>query len=122
MNMTLMIAILAFSAAPAHALDQPNVAKLKADAENVVEIVGNDKHKLQTYCEFTELSDQIDEAKDDGDTKKAEELSQKMSDLGTNLGPAFVALADALKNMDQNSQVGPEIGSIFNKLDAMCED
>jgi len=122
MNMTLMVAILAISTAPAYTQDQLNVAKLKADAENVFEIVGSDKHKLQTYCKFAVLSDQIDEANEDGDTKKAEELSQKINELGTNLGPEFVALAGALKNMDQNSQVGPEIGLIFNKLDAMCED
>jgi hypothetical protein len=42
--------------------------------------------------------------------------------LGTKLGPEFVALADALKNMDPNSQVSPELGLIFNKLDALCED
>jgi hypothetical protein len=117
-----MVALLAISATPAYAQDQPNVAKLKADAENVVEIVGNDKHKLQKYCEFAELSDQIGEANEDGDTKKALELSQKVNELGTNLGPEFVALADALKNVDPNSQVGPEIGLIFNKLDALCED
>ena len=122
MNMTLMVALLAISTAPAYAQDQRNVAKLKADAENVVEIVGSNKHKLQTYCEFAELSDQVDEANEDGDTKKAEELSQKINELGTNLGSEFVALADALKNMDPNSQVGPEIGLIFNKLDALCED
>ena len=87
----------------------------------MVEIVGSDKHKLQTYCEFAELSDQIGEANEDGDTKKAQELSQKIK-LGTKLGPEFVALADALKNTDPNSQVGPEIGLIFNKLDALCED
>jgi hypothetical protein len=122
MNMTLMVALLAISATSAYAQDQPNVAKLKADAENVVEIVGSDKHKLQAYCEFAELSDQIGEANEDGDTKKAEVLSQKINELGTKLGPEFVALADALKNMDANSQVGPEIGLIFNKLDALCED
>ena len=114
--------VLAISATPAYAQDQPNVAKLKADAENVVEIVGSDKHKVKTYCEFAELSDQIGEANEDGDTKKAEELSQKINELGTKLGPEFVALADALKNMDPNSQGGPEIGLIFNKLDALCED
>jgi hypothetical protein len=122
MNITLMVAILAISTAPSYAQDQPNVAKLKADAENVVEIVGSDKHKVKTYCEFAELSDQIGEANEDGDAKRAEELSQKMNELGTNLGPEFVALADALKNMDPNSQAGPEIGLIFNKLDALCED
>jgi hypothetical protein len=122
MNMTLMVAILSISATPAYAQDQPSIAKLKADAENVVEIVSGDKHKLQTYCEFAELSDQIGEANEDGDTKKALELSQKVNELGTNLGPEFVALAGALKNVDPNSQVGPEIGLIFNKLDALCED
>jgi hypothetical protein len=122
MNMTLMVTILAISATPAYAQDQANLAKLKVDAENVVEIVSSDKHKLKTYCEFAELSDQIDEANEDGDTKKAEELSQKINELGTNLGPEFVALADALKNVDPNSQVGPEIGLIFNRLDALCED
>jgi hypothetical protein len=122
MNITLMVAILAISTAPAYAQDQPNVAKLKADAENVVEIVGSDKHKVKTYCEFAELSDQIGEANEDGDTKRAEELSQKINELGTNLGPEFVRLADALKNVDPNSQAGPEIGLIFNKLDALCED
>jgi hypothetical protein len=122
MKMTSMVAILAISATPGFAQDQPNVVKLKADAENVVEIVGSDRHKLQTYCEFTELSDQIGEANEDGDDKRAKELSQKVNELGTNLGPEFVALADALKNLDPNSQVGPEIGLIFNKLDALCED
>jgi hypothetical protein len=122
MNTTLMVAILAISATPVYAQDQPNIAKLKADAENVVEIVSSDKHKLQTYCEFAELSDQIGEANEDGDAKKAEELSQKINELGTKLGPEFVALADALKNMDTNSQVSPELGLIFNKLDALCED
>jgi hypothetical protein len=109
MNVTLMVALLAISATPAYTQDQPNVAKLKADAENVVEIVGSDKHKLQTYCEFAELSDQIGEANEDGDNKKALELSQKVNELGTNLGPEFVALADALKNVDANSQIGQEI-------------
>jgi hypothetical protein len=122
MKITLMVVILGISATPAYAQDPPNVAKLKADAENVVEIVGSDKHKLQTYCDFAELSDQIGEANENGDTKKAEGLSQKINELGTKLGPEFVALADALKNMDPNSQGGPEIGLIFNKLDALCED
>lgn len=45
-----------------------------------------------------------------------------LNELGTNLGPEFVALADALKNMDPNSQAGPQVGLIFNKLDALCED
>jgi hypothetical protein len=122
MNITLMVAILAISAGPAYAEDQANVAKLKADAENVVQVISGDKRKIETYCEFADLGDQIDEAKNEQDTEKAEELSQKVDELGSKLGPEFVALADALKNTDPNSQNGQEIGLIFDKLDKLCED
>jgi len=122
MNMVLLVAILVISAAPVRAQDQPNVAKLKADAENVVKIVSNDKRKLQTYCEFADLSDQIGQANEEGDTEKTEELSQKIDEVGKKLGPEFVALADALKNMDLNSQDGQDISSILNTLDEFCGD
>ena len=122
MNMTLMVAFFAISAAPVYAQDQPDIAKLKADAENVVKVISGDKRKIETYCEFADLGDQTDEAKDEQDTEKAEELSQKVDELGRKLGPEFVALADALKNMDPNSQEGREIGSIFDKLDGLCQN
>jgi hypothetical protein len=122
MNMTLIVAVLAIATAPVYAQDQPDIAKLKEDAENVVKIISGDKGKIETYCEFADLGDQIDEAKQEQDTEKAEELSQKVDELGSKLGPEFVALADALKSMDPNSQDGQEIGSIFDKLDKLCED
>jgi len=122
MKKMLMVAILVISAVPLYAQDQPNLAKLKADAENVVKIIRGDKLKIQTYCEFADLSDQIDQAKREQDTEKTEELSQKVDKLGRKLGPEFVGLADALKNMDPNSQDGQEIGSIFDKLDEFCGD
>ena len=122
MKKMLMVAILVISAVPLYAQDQPNLAKLKADAENVVKIISGDKLKIQTYCEFADLSDQIDQANREQDTEKTEELSQKVDKLGRKLGPEFVGLADALKNMDPNSQDGQEIGSIFDKLDEFCGD
>ena len=122
MNIVLMVALLVLSTTPVHAQDQRDIAKLQADAENVVKIISGDKRKVETYCEFADLGDQIDEAKDEQDTEKAEELSQKVDELGRKLGPEFVALADALKNMDSNSQNGQEISSIFDKLDGLCED
>jgi len=122
MNIVLMVAILVLSTMPLLAQDQPDIAKLKADTENVVKIISGDKAKVEAYCEFADLGDQIDEAKDEQDTEKAEELSQKVDELGRKLGPEFVALADALKNMGSNSQNGQEISSIFDKLDGLCED
>jgi hypothetical protein len=122
MNKTLMVAILAVFTTSLYAQDQSDIAKLKGDAENVVKIISGDKRKIETYCEFADLGDQIDEGKDKQDTEKAEGLSQKVDELGRKLGFEFVALADALKNTDPNSQDGQEIGSIFDKLDALCED
>jgi hypothetical protein len=122
MNMMLMVAILAISTTSLYAQDQPDTAKLKADAENVVKIISGDKRKIETYCEFADLGDQIDEARDAQDTQKAEELFRKIDELGRKLGPEFSVLADALKNMDPNSQGGQEISSEFDKLDGLCQD
>jgi len=122
MKVMLMVALLVISTTSVHAQDQRDIAKLKTDAESVVKIISGDKRKIETYCELADLDDQIEEAKQEQDTEKAEELSQKIDELGSKLGPEFVALADALKNMDPNSQDGKEIGSIFDKLDKLCED
>ena len=121
MNIVLMVAILAISATPVHAQgQQPDTAKLKADAENMVNVIRGDKLKIQTYCEISDLDDQIDDAKLNQDTKKAMELSEQEDELKKKLGPEFSALADDLKDVDPNSQDGREIGSIIDKLDLLC--
>jgi ABC-type transporter Mla subunit MlaD len=120
MNIVLMVAILAISTTAVHAQDQPNVAKLKANAEKVVKMTRGDKQKTQTYCEFADLSDQIGQANEEGDTKKADELTKKADELEKKLGPEFVTLADELSKLDPNSQDSREIGSILNKLDELC--
>jgi hypothetical protein len=122
MNMMLVIAILAISTTAVRAQDQPDIAKLKGDAENVVKIISGNKRMIETYCEFADLSDQIDEAKHEQNIEEAEALSQKVDELGRKLGPEFVALADALKNINPNSRDGQEISSIFDKLDGLCQD
>jgi hypothetical protein len=122
MNVVLIVAILAISITLVQAQDQPDIANLKADAENVVKIITGDKDKIKSYCELSDLADQIDEAKEEQDTEKAVELSQKVNEVGSKLGAEFVALADALKNTDPNSEDGKEIGSIFDRLDKLCGD
>jgi len=77
MNLVLIVAILVISAMPVLAQDQPDTAKLKVDAAKVVKVIGNDKAKTQTYCQFADLSDAIAEAVHDQDTTKAQELSEK---------------------------------------------
>jgi hypothetical protein len=53
MNRPLIVSILLISAVPEYAQgQQPNMAKLKADAQKVVSIIGGDKAKTQTYCQI----------------------------------------------------------------------
>jgi flagellar motility protein MotE (MotC chaperone) len=120
----MLIAAILLSAMPAYAQNnqKPDTAKLKADAQNLIKIIGGDKLKTQTYCEIAELSDQLDQASQEQDTKKADELSQKINELEPKLGAEYVALADSLKDIDPNSQDGREIGSIIEKLDQLCDD
>ncbi len=87
MNRLLTVAILAISVAPLYAQgQQPDTAKLKADAQKVVSIISGDKAKMQTYCQINDLGDQIGEADEQKDSKKAEALAQKMNELEKQLG------------------------------------
>jgi hypothetical protein len=72
MNRLLIVAILVISTSPLYAQrQQQNVAKLKADARNLVGIIGSDKTKIQTYCQIDDLSEQLDQAVQKKDSKKA---------------------------------------------------
>jgi hypothetical protein len=63
MNRLLVVAILVVCTVPlcAHA-QQPEMAKLKADAQKVVSIISSDKAKTETFCELVNLGKAADEA------------------------------------------------------------
>ena len=123
MNRLLIVSILLISAVPEYAqAQQPDIAKLKADAQKVVSIIKGDKAKAQTYCQILNFGDELDEVDEQRDRKQAEDLSQKIGELEKTLGPEYLALADKLKDMDSTSREGKEIGSIFESLDQSCED
>ena len=122
MNLKLIVAILVIAAVPVCAQAQkPSAANVtKADAQKVVKMISGDKAKTQTYCDMAKLGEQIEQANEKKETKKADELSQKMDELGTKLGPEYVALMDVLKEIDAESQDGQEIGSTLEALDKLC--
>ena len=63
LNGLLIVAILAISTVPLYGQrQQQNVAKLKADARNVVGSIANDKAKTQTYCQILDLASQLAQA------------------------------------------------------------
>ena len=121
MNRLLIAGILIISTAPLYAQGaKPNTAKLKADAQKVVGIIKDDKAKNETFCQMVIVGKAIDEAIQEKDNKKAAELAQKLSDLEQNLGPEYVALVEAFRNIDPNSKEAQEIVSTFDTLDESC--
>ena len=121
MNRLLIIGILLNSAVALYAqAQQPNTAKLKADAQKVVSIIRGDKAKTQAYCQINSLGGEIDLAAQARDEQKADALTKKINDLEKQLGPEYLALFDALNNADQNSKDFQDILSMFDTLDKSC--
>jgi hypothetical protein len=120
MNRLLIVAILIIGTLRLYAQSQqPNAAEL---AQKVVGIIAGDKTKTQTYCQVLDLSDELDQVDQKKESKKAEDLSHKINELQKNLGPEYLALLEALKDVDPNSKDGQEIVSIYDKLDSSCGD
>ena len=121
LNGLLIVAILAISTSPLYAQrQQQNVAKLKADARNLVGIIGSDKTKTQTFCQLHDLSEQLIQAVEEKDRKKAEVLAEKIGELYKKMGPEFAALIDVGKRVNLNSPDGQEIASIIASLGESC--
>jgi hypothetical protein len=99
---------------------QPDTAKLKAYAQNVVSIIRSDKAKTQAYCQMNSLGDEMDQAEQMMDEQKGDALTKKINDLEKQIGPEYLALFDALNNVDQNSKDFQDILSMFNTLDEAC--
>jgi ABC-type transporter Mla subunit MlaD len=94
LNGLLIVAILLISTAPLYAQhQQQNVAKLKADARNLVGIIGSDKTKTQIYCQIGDLSEQLIQAVQEKDRKRANALAEKIAELYKKMGPEFAALS-----------------------------
>jgi uncharacterized membrane protein YkoI len=99
---------------------QPNTAKLKADAQKVVSIIRGDKAKTQAYCQINSLGGEIDMAVQAKDAQKADALTKKINGLEKQLGPEYLALFDALNDADQDSKDFQDILSMFDSLDQSC--
>ena len=102
-----IVAILLAAALPAFAqTPNPSAAKVtKADAQKVFKIISGNKTKIQTYCNIVELLSQITE----GSEQNNDELYQKIEELVPKLGREYVALMDALQDVEPEFQVGQEI-------------
>ena len=119
MKRKLIVAIFLIATAPVCAQAQ-NPSVTKGDAQKVVTII-KDKAKTQTYCEIQKFTEQMDQAYEKNDSKKADELSEKIDTLEKTLGPEYAALIDGLEDIDpEKDKLGVEIMSILGALDRLC--
>jgi len=118
----LIVAFLVMTVMPVCAQAQkPSATKVtKADVQKFVQLISGDKAKTQIYCDIGKLNEQIAEADEKNDAKKADSLAQQIDTLGKKLGPQYAALMDALQDMDPESEDGKQIGLIFEPLDKLC--
>jgi hypothetical protein len=121
MNRLLIVGILVISTVPLFAqAQQPDAAKLKADAQKVVSIISGDKVKTQTYCQIANVGEQMNQAVQAKDKKKFDELAQKLPELEKNLGPEYLGLVESLGKVSLTPKDGQEIVSMFDTLDESC--
>jgi hypothetical protein len=117
----LLIGILFVSTAALYAqAQQPDMAKLKTDAQKVISTIRGDKAKTQAYCQLDSISEQIGQATEAEDTNKVDALSAQAEELEKKLGPEYRALFDALNDADPNSQDAKGILSMFDTLAESC--
>ena len=123
LNGLLIVASLVISTWPLYAqCQQQNVAKLKADARNVVGDIANDTAKTQTYCQILDLARQLPRADQENDRKKVKTLSEKINQLQKQLGPQFVTLMNDLGHIDRRSPDGREVALIIESLNQSCPE
>ena len=122
MKLKFIVAIAAMVTLPLCAQAQQNGTPkvTKADAQKVINIISADKAKTKLYCEIAALGEQIDAAAEKKDEKKIDELSQKADDMGAKIGPEYVALMDALQDLDPESKEAKDIGGMLETLDKAC--
>jgi hypothetical protein len=83
---------------------EPDVAKLKADAREVVGSISGDKAKTEACRRITDLGGPIVQAAQEKDEKKAEALMQRINEWEKILGPEYSACFNALYEADPNSK------------------
>ena len=121
MNLPLILAILIIGILPLYAQgQQPDAAKLKADARNLVGIIGSDKTKTQTYCQIANVGEQMNQAAQAKDKKNFGELALKLVELEKKLVPEYLGLVESLGKANLTPKDGQEIVSMFDTLEDSC--
>ena len=95
MRLKLFTAVTIFAIAPIVALAQKDDPARQTpkptleDAQKVVQAIGNDKNKLQAFCDLVKLQEQMEKAEEKNDSKALEALIAKADTLEQQVGPEY---------------------------------
>jgi hypothetical protein len=127
MNLKLLMAVTILAAAPIVAFAQKDDPADQApkptfvDAQKVVQLISNDKTKLQAYCELGKLQEQMEKAEEGNDTKAIDALVAKADALAQQIGPEYLKIVEGLEEVDPSSAEGQKFAAVFNALHDKCK-
>ena len=102
MRLKLFMAVTIFAAAPIVVFAQKDDPARQAskptleDAQKVVQAIGNDKNKLQAYCDLGKLQEQMEKAEEKNDSKVIDALIAKSDTLEQQVGPEYEGIIEGL--------------------------
>jgi len=127
MRLKLFTAVTIFATAPIVAFAQKDGPARQAskptleDAQKVVQAIGNDKNKLQAYCDLGKLQEQMEKAEEKNDSKAIDALIAKADTLEQQVGPEYEGIIEGLDRVDPNSAEGQKFVAVFNTLREKCK-
>jgi hypothetical protein len=108
--------------APPPGQQQPAAPKpTEAQVQKVVQTVGADKAKMDSYCKLMKLQQQMGTLDEKKDAKKLQALGQQAEAEAQKLGPDFEKVMDGLEQVDENSAEGKKFAAILASLDSKCK-
>ena len=127
MRLKLFTAVTIFATAPIVAFAQKDDPARQAskptleDAQKVVQAIGNDKNKLQAFCDLGKLQEQMEKAEEKNDSKAIDALIAKADTLEQQIGPEYEGIVEGLDRVDPNSAEGQKFTAVFNTLQEKCK-
>lgn len=106
--------------APPPAQQQKVPKPTEAQVQKVVNDIGANKPKLDSYCKLMKIQQQMGTLDEKKDGQKLQALGQQADAEAQKLGPDFEKVMDGLEQVDENSAEGKKFGAILASLDTKC--
>jgi len=93
----------------------------EAQVQKVVNDIGANKAKMDSYCKLMKLQQQMGTLDEKKDANKLQALGQQADAEAQKLGADFEKVMDGLEQVQENSPEGKKFGAILASLDSKCK-